>query len=237
MKTTTSLITSFSLLFLMSVPLAAQTPVVDAKTAEQAILNGVSAEAQESLIEKEYDQMKKEQNKVEMMLTIVERHLDKVEKIQWDVSAFRKEGAAIRLFAFKAKKALTSLGDLSKDLRGHELGVVSSFKVISSLSSDIYGICNGMVSTVVDAKFALPGLRQPKPKEEMNLLEPQERLAFYERCSYEMDLIIFKIQQMHYEILSVRNFNDAFAKIAPDAYWTVEYGKNIANDIISLWKK
>lgn len=243
MKTTLTLLTSFSLLFFISMPVFAQTPVIDVKTAEQAMLNGTSAEAQENLIEKEFDAMQKAQSKVQAMILVVERHLDKVEKIQKDIIAFRKEGAAIKLFVFKTKKAMQALDELAGDFTGHnntgsirELGILGSYRVIFDLSTDIYGICRDMVSTVIDAKFALPGLSQPKPSEQINLLEPQERLAFYERCSYEMEIITFKIQQMHYEIITSDSFKDAFVKLAPESYWNMEFAKIIADDIVGLWK-
>ena len=228
----------FSLLFLCFQTSFAQMLVFDATTAKQAVANGTTATASESLIEKEFDTMRKEQNKVQAMMTVVEQHLSKVEKIQKDISAFKREGATIKLFVFKTQKALKSLQELSKDFTSRELGVIGSYKVIASLSADIYGICSNMVTTVIDAKYALPGLTLPKqPTEQINLLEPQQRLAFYDRCCYEMDIINFKIQQMHYEIISSNSLMGAFSKISPEGYWNMEFAKNIANDIVGLWKK
>ena len=219
----------------------AQTPavtiVIDKTTIAQAAANGVAATASETAIKKEYEEMKEQQIKVEGMLIIVEQHLNKVEKVLQDISAFKKEGAAIRLFVFKTKKALNSLSGLMSVATSNEIGVVASYNKYISVVSDIYSICNDMVSTVIDAKFALPGLSRPKPKEQMNLLEPQERLAFYERCSYEMDIINYKLQGLQYAIMSNNTLSKAAAKLAPQSYWTVEYGKSIANEIINLWKK
>ena len=232
----------FSLLFLLSAKIAvAQSPAVaivfDEKTTAQAHANGVAATASEEAINKEFEAMKQEQQKVQRMILVVEQHLSKVEKIQKDISAFKREGAAISLFVFKTKRALKSLSNLAKAGNGNEIGLIASYKKIYSVSTDIYSICGDMVSTVVDAKFALPGLKQPKPKDELNLLEPQQRLAFYERCSHEMDIINYKLQGLQYMIKSNNTLQRAAITIDPTTYWTVEYGKSIANDIISLWKR
>lgn len=219
-------------------PAHGQGPVVvyDFRSATQAAANGAAAKASEELIRSEFKEVKKNQQKVQEMLLVVEGHLAKVEKVQKDISAFKKEGAAISLIAFKAKKALSALDGLAQDLRSNQIGIVGSYKVISILSSDIYGICANLVGIVVDGSFALPGLSQPKAgKKSVNFLEPQERLAFFEYCSYELDLIIFKIQQMHLEIISTNTFQAAFRKVAPRTSWTIEYGKTVAREIIDLW--
>lgn len=64
--------------------------VFDRKSAEQATANGVAATAQEELIRSEFTVMNEEQNKVKNMVVMVEQHLNKVEKIQQDISAFKK---------------------------------------------------------------------------------------------------------------------------------------------------
>lgn len=209
--------------------------VVDTQCAVQAAVNGVAAKAQEDLIIQEFEGMKKEQNRVRDMLIVIENHINKVEKVQQDISAFRKEGAAIKLFILKSKKASESLLELRNAIMKSPLGAAASYKTIYSLSKDIYGICYDMIGTVVDGKFSLPSL-QVKPKKELNFLEPQERLAFYERCCYEMDIIIFKIKQMQLDIICTNSVRTAFLKISPMTYVNTEYGKQIANDIMSLWK-
>lgn len=214
--------------------------VIDRKSAAQATANGVAATAQEELIRSEFRVMNEEQNKVKNMVVMVEQHLNKVEKIQQDISAFKKEGAAIKLFAFKTKKATSALSDLSKEIFSRPQGVAASYKEMFSLSNDIYGICRDMVGTVIDGKFALPGFEKQKQvqvKQQLNFLEPQERLAFYNRCNYEMDLIIFKIRQMQMSIICNDNLDNVFLKVAPLTYVNNEYGKQIANDIINLWEK
>lgn len=219
-----------------SVQISAQSRIVlDAQCATQAGANGVAAKAQEDLIIKEFEGMKKEQNRVRDMLIVVEAHLNKVEKVQQDISAFSKEGAAIRLFVLKTKKASESLSDLTRSIMRSPMGAAASYKTIYRLSKDIYGICYDMIGTVVDGKFTLPSL-QVKPKQQLNFLEPQERLAFYERCCYEMDVIVFKINQMQLDIICTNNVSTALLKISPMAYVNTEYGKQIARDIMNLWK-
>lgn len=66
--------------------------VIDRKSAAQATANGVAATAQEELIRSEFTVMNEEQNKVKNMMVMIEQHLNKVEKIQQDISAFKKEG-------------------------------------------------------------------------------------------------------------------------------------------------
>ena len=92
-----------------------------------------------------------------------------------------------------------------------------------------------MISVVVDARFSLPGLPK-KPKAAMNLLEPQERLAFFERCCYDMDIVIFKIKQMQFEIQYTNSLSEIALKIAPLTYSNYSFGEEICNDIIKLWK-
>lgn len=213
----------------------AQRFVIDKESAKQATENGGAAFAQESLIASEFRSMKEEQQSVRNMMVVIERHLDKVDKVQQDVSAFHKEGPAMRLFVFKFKKATKELGLLATALKDNPKGAVASARIISSLSMDIYGIASSMVSTVVDARFNIPGLPQ-KPKGSMNLLEPQERLAFFERCCYDMDIIIFKIRQIQMEIECTNTLNDAFLKIAPLTHSNYSYGREICNDIVRLWK-
>ena len=70
-----------------------------------------------------------------------------------------------------------------------------------------------------------------------NKRQPQERLAFFERCNYDLDLIIFKIHQIHLEIISTNTLNLALQKVAPRSMWTINYGLIVANDIVDLWKK
>lgn len=213
----------------------AQRFVIDKESAKQATENGGAAFAQESLIASEFRAMKEEQQSVRNMMVVIERHLDKVDKVQQDISAFHKEGPAMRLFVFKFKKATKELGHLATALKDNPKGAVASARIISSLSMDIYGIASSMVSTVVDARFNIPGLPQ-KPKGSMNLLEPQERLAFFERCCYDMDIIIFKIRQMQMEIECTNTLNDVFLKIAPLAHSNYSYGREICNDIVRLWE-
>ncbi|TFH96819.1 hypothetical protein ACTML9_05170 [Porphyromonas levii] len=227
--------TAFIAVFALSS--SAQTYVVDYTCIKQVGANGAAATAQESTITNETDKSKVEQNKVQKFVLLIERHLDMIEKAQKDITAFSKEGAAINLFAIKTKKATTALAALSKSLPKNVIGVVGSSNLIADLSLDIYGICNSMVATVVDAKFTLPEFGPIKPKPQMNLLEPQERLAFYQRCISSMDMITRKIMQMHYTIIYTNNINIAFKMIAPRTSYTIEYGKSIALDIINSWKK
>ena len=230
----------FALWLLGTLPYASgQTAIVvyDVKSAEQAATNGVAAKASEELIRSEFEEVKDSQRKIRNLLLVVEGHIAKVEKIQKDVSAFKKEGAALSLIAFKAKKALSSLGELAPDLKSNQIGIVGSYKVISTLSADIYGICANVVGVVVDGSFDLPGLSKVNKGKSVNFLEPQERLAFFERCNYDLDLIIFKIHQIHLEIISTNTLNLALQKVAPRSMWTINYGLIVANDIVDLWKK
>lgn len=213
----------------------AQNLVIDKTSVEQVGKNGAAAVAQEELIGSEFKEMKKEQNSVKKMMAVIERHLDKVDKTQQDISAFKKEGPAMRLFLLKFKRATKELELLAKALKENPKGAIGSARTITSLSTDIYGISSSMISVVVDARFSLPGL--PKnPKASMNLLEPQERLAFFERCCYDMDIVIFKIKQMQFEIQYTNSLSEIALKIAPLTYSNYSFGEEICNDIIKLWK-
>lgn len=213
----------------------AQRLVIDKESVKQVGKNGAAAKAQETLIASEFGAMKEEQQSVRNMMVIIERHLDKIDKVQQDISAFHKEGPAMRLFVFKFKKATKELEHLATALKNNPKGAIASARIISSLSMDIYGISSSMVSTVVDARFNIPGLPK-KPKASTNLLEPQERLAFFERCCYDMDIIIFKIRQMQMEIECTNTLNDVFLKIAPLTHSNYSYGREICNDIVRLWQ-
>lgn len=95
-----------------------------------------------------------------------------------------------------------------------------------------------MVCTVIDARYDMPGIKVPvNQKNKINLLEPQERLAFYERCNYEMDIIIFKIKQMRLSIMTENSLQSIVQNIATRSYVTVEYGKYVAQDIVDLWRQ
>lgn len=214
------------------------TLVVDKTTAMQATQNGIAATASEALIAGEFEKVREEQSRVQRMIGVVEAHLAKVEKTQKDISAFRKEGAAIKLFLFKTKTAVGCLKDLTNDIQRAPKGVLASAKLISTLSQDIYGMGKDMVCTVIDARYDLPGIKVPiNQKNKTNLLEPQERLAFYERCNYEMDIIIFKIKQMRLSIMTENSLQSIVQNIAHSSYVTVEYGKYVAQDIVDLWRQ
>lgn len=228
---------AFTLVALYSLSSSAQSIVIDATSTNQALANGVAAKAQEDQITQETDKSKAEQNKVQQYVLLIEQHVDMIEKAQKDISAFRKEGAAIQLFVLKTRKATKALSELAKILPQNVIGLVGSSNLIAQLSLDIYGICDNMVNTVIDGKFTMPAFGPVKPKPHINFLEPQERLAFYQRCAFEMDRIYYKIMYMNYTIVSTNSVKAAFRNIAPKTTYTIDYGRSVAEDIIKSWKK
>lgn len=211
----------------------AQRVVIDAKSIEQATINGVAAAGQEKIIESNFEKGKKAHDRAIVAVTSVQTALSLYQMSLNNVKGFESDSKNMQEIARLATKITKELPLVAKEVKNNPKATLTSTKMITDLSSELIQAGSYIYSIVTNGTVKLPGFPAITTyKDGYNLIDAKDRLDMTTQIIVNLRRIYNTLLQIKYQLMYAATWGRVFQQALPFHHYFLFDSKNLVDEIV-----